>query len=77
MLVFFLVFKSVSNIEKSVESCDIQLNEDECRLVFQLKCRHGILKTHQLTFQECETLQVCHCRIQNCYYIKDKIPKIA
>ncbi|XP_002130648.2 cell cycle checkpoint control protein RAD9A [Ciona intestinalis] len=51
------VFKSLANIERSVETCDINLDGDECRLVFQLKCKHGITKTHHLTFQECESLQ--------------------
>lgn len=29
----------------------------DSRLVFQLYCRHGIVKTHNLAFIECETLQ--------------------
>ena len=63
-----LVFKSLSNIDKSVESCDINLNEEDCRLVFQLKCRHGIVKTHQLTFQECESLQASFAFHRSCLY---------
>ncbi|XP_076805963.1 cell cycle checkpoint control protein RAD9A-like [Clavelina lepadiformis] len=62
------VFKSLSSIERSVESCDINLDEEECRLVFQLKCRHGITKTHQLTFQECDSIQAV--------FAKDLLPNI-
>ncbi|KAK6191327.1 hypothetical protein SNE40_003046 [Patella caerulea] len=51
------VFKSLSSIERSVERCKITLNTPEARLVFQLYCRHGIVKTHNLAFIECETLQ--------------------
>lgn len=51
------VFKSMSTIEKTVERCKIKLNMTECRLVFQLYCKHGIVKTHNLAFIECETLQ--------------------
>ncbi|XP_052074253.1 cell cycle checkpoint control protein RAD9A-like [Mytilus californianus] len=51
------VFKSMSTIEKTVERCKIKLNMDESRLVFQLYCKHGIVKTHNLAFIECETLQ--------------------
>ncbi|XP_063395838.1 cell cycle checkpoint control protein RAD9A-like [Mytilus trossulus] len=51
------VFKSMSTIEKTVERCKIKLNMDESRLVFQLHCKHGIVKTHNLAFIECETLQ--------------------
>ncbi|XP_060075740.1 cell cycle checkpoint control protein RAD9A-like [Ylistrum balloti] len=51
------VFKSMANIEKTVERCKIKMNIQEARLVFQLHCKHGILKTHNLAFIECETLQ--------------------
>ncbi|ELT91717.1 hypothetical protein CAPTEDRAFT_148357 [Capitella teleta] len=51
------IFRSLSSLEKSVDRCKITLNMDDCRLVFQLFCRHGIVKTFNLTFIECETLQ--------------------
>ncbi|KAL3857167.1 hypothetical protein ACJMK2_011862 [Sinanodonta woodiana] len=51
------VFKSVYTLEKTVERCKIKLDMTESRLVFQLHCRHGIVKTHNLAFIECETLQ--------------------
>ncbi|XP_041348461.1 cell cycle checkpoint control protein RAD9A-like isoform X2 [Gigantopelta aegis] len=51
------VFRSMSSIEKSVERVKITLNNDESRLVFQLYCKHGIVKTHNLAFIECETLE--------------------
>lgn len=50
-------FKSMNTIEKTVDQCKIDLNVKEARLVFLLYCRHGITKTYNLTFQECETLQ--------------------
>ncbi|KAL5016438.1 hypothetical protein ScPMuIL_006027 [Solemya velum] len=51
------VFRSMSTIEKTVERCKITLNMDDSRLVFMLYCKHGIVKTHNLAFIECETLQ--------------------
>lgn len=51
------VFKSMSNVEKTVEKCQITLNVQKARLVFKLYCKHGIVKTHNLAFIECETLQ--------------------
>lgn len=51
------VFKSMASIEKTVERCKIKMNMQEARLVFQLHCKHGIVKTHNLAFIECETLQ--------------------
>ncbi|CAH1802413.1 unnamed protein product [Owenia fusiformis] len=51
------VFKNVSSLEKTVDKCKITLDNKEDRLVFQLYCRHGIVKTHNLSYIECETLQ--------------------
>jgi len=51
------VFKSLANIDKTVEKCRIALNMGEARLVFQMHCRHGIVKTHNLAFIECDSLQ--------------------
>ncbi|XP_045171278.2 cell cycle checkpoint control protein RAD9A-like isoform X2 [Mercenaria mercenaria] len=56
------VFRSLSSLEKSVERCKIRLNMKDSRLVFQLHCRHGIVKTHNLAFIECETLQAVFSR---------------
>ncbi|XP_071849520.1 cell cycle checkpoint control protein RAD9A-like [Apostichopus japonicus] len=51
------IFKSPTNLEKNVDRCLISLDAQECRLIFQLNCRHGITKTFSLTYQETETLQ--------------------
>ncbi|XP_064612836.1 cell cycle checkpoint control protein RAD9A-like [Liolophura sinensis] len=51
------VFKSLSTIEKTVERCKITMDMKDCKLTFQLHCKHGIVKTHNLAFIECETLQ--------------------
>ncbi|EDO35859.1 predicted protein [Nematostella vectensis] len=50
-------FKSVNTLEKSVDKCQIDLSIKEARLVFLFYCKHGITKTYNLTFQECESLQ--------------------
>ena len=51
------IFKSLATIEKTVEKCKIEFKPDDCRMVFALYCKHGITKTHNLTYQECESLQ--------------------
>ncbi|KAJ8269393.1 hypothetical protein COCON_G00120000 [Conger conger] len=51
------VFRSLSSLEKTVERCRIQLNSEKSRLTFTLHCKHGLLKTHNLSFQDCESLQ--------------------
>ncbi|XP_065054212.1 cell cycle checkpoint control protein RAD9A-like [Rhopilema esculentum] len=51
------VFKSLNTIEKNVDTCRLEYDEKNSRIVFQLFCKHGIVKTHNLTFQESESLQ--------------------
>ncbi|XP_059498757.1 cell cycle checkpoint control protein RAD9A-like isoform X2 [Stegostoma tigrinum] len=54
------VFKSPSTLEKTVEKCKIALGRGMDQLIIQLLCKYGITKTHNLTFQECETLQAVY-----------------
>lgn len=51
------VFRSLSSLEKTVEKCHIELNGEKSRLTFTLHCKHGLLKTHNLSFQDSESLQ--------------------
>ncbi|XP_038054759.1 cell cycle checkpoint control protein RAD9A-like [Patiria miniata] len=51
------VFKSLYTLEKTVDKCQVYIDLKDCRLVFLLHCKHGIVKTHNLTYQETETLQ--------------------
>ncbi|XP_044061234.1 cell cycle checkpoint control protein RAD9A isoform X2 [Siniperca chuatsi] len=51
------VFRSLASLEKTVEKCHIELDEQKNRLRFTLHCRHGLLKTHNLSFQDSESLQ--------------------
>nr|XP_056715740.1 cell cycle checkpoint control protein RAD9B [Euleptes europaea] len=51
------VFRYSNSLEKNVNKCNIYTNFKECHIVFQLFCKHGIVKTHNLSFQECEPLQ--------------------
>ncbi|KAM5317465.1 cell cycle checkpoint control protein RAD9A isoform 2-T2 [Glossophaga mutica] len=42
---------------KTVDKCCISINERSSRLVVQLHCKYGVRKTHNLSFQDCESLQ--------------------
>ncbi|XP_068412860.1 cell cycle checkpoint control protein RAD9A isoform X2 [Eschrichtius robustus] len=54
---FLSVFRSLAMLEKTVEKCCISLNGRSSRLVVQLYCKYGVRKTHNLSFQDCESLQ--------------------
>ncbi|XP_070930298.1 cell cycle checkpoint control protein RAD9A isoform X9 [Macaca nemestrina] len=54
---FLSVFRSLAMLEKTVEKCCISLNGRSSRLVVQLHCKFGVRKTHNLSFQDCESLQ--------------------
>uniref|UniRef100_A0A8D0L812 Cell cycle checkpoint control protein RAD9A n=1 Tax=Sphenodon punctatus TaxID=8508 RepID=A0A8D0L812_SPHPU len=56
------VFRCLNTLERNVEKCSVYTNLNECYVVFQLFCRHGIVKTHNLAFQECEPLQAVFAR---------------
>ncbi|XP_015273127.1 PREDICTED: cell cycle checkpoint control protein RAD9B [Gekko japonicus] len=51
------IFRYSNSLEKNVDKCNIYTNFKDCHVVFQLFCKHGIVKTHNLSFQECEPLQ--------------------
>ncbi|KAL9834135.1 cell cycle checkpoint control protein RAD9B isoform 3-T3 [Geothlypis trichas] len=51
------VFRCVNVLERNVERCSICSSPSEQHITFQLLCRHGVVKTYNLTFQECDPLQ--------------------
>eukprot|EP00794_Sanderia_malayensis_P014066 gene14067-15532_t len=59
------VFKSLNTIDKNVDMCKLEFDHRESRLVFNLFCKHGIIKTYNLTFQESESLQAVFSRDLN------------
>lgn len=54
---FLSVFRSLAMLEKTVEKCCISVNGRSSRLVVQLHCKYGVRKTHNLSLQDCESLQ--------------------
>ncbi|KAM6119927.1 cell cycle checkpoint control protein RAD9B [Phoenicopterus ruber ruber] len=51
------VFRCVNVLERNVEKCSIYTNINDRHITFQLLCKHGVVKTYNLTFQECDPLQ--------------------
>ncbi|XP_075698364.1 cell cycle checkpoint control protein RAD9A isoform X2 [Rhinoderma darwinii] len=54
------VFRSLPSLEKTVEKCLIKLNTANSCLVIQLFCKYGVTKTHNLSYQDCESLQAVY-----------------
>lgn len=52
------VFKSPHTLDKQVETCHISLEVDGCNLIFTLKYKNGVNKSHLLPILESEKLQV-------------------
>ncbi|XP_071428230.1 cell cycle checkpoint control protein RAD9B [Pithys albifrons albifrons] len=51
------VFRCANVLERNVEKCSISINPGAQHITFQLLCKHGVVKTYNLTFQECDPLQ--------------------
>ncbi|KAM6297947.1 cell cycle checkpoint control protein RAD9B [Aegotheles albertisi] len=51
------VFRCVNVLERNVEKCSIYTNINDHHITFQLLCKHGVVKTYNLKFQECDPLQ--------------------
>ncbi|TRY83919.1 hypothetical protein DNTS_014662 [Danionella cerebrum] len=69
------VFKSLSSLDRSVEKCRLHLNSEKNRLTITLHCKHGLLKTHNLSFQDCESLQAVFDK-QSCGNILEAQPRL-
>lgn len=53
-------------MDKQVENLEIKLDPESCKLIFQLKCKHGIVKTHYVSILDCKAMQAV--------YTKDLVP---
>ncbi|XP_058492708.1 cell cycle checkpoint control protein RAD9B isoform X2 [Solea solea] len=51
------LFRCLTSIERNVERCQISIRTPSDCVVIQFFCRHGLIKTHNLCFQESEALQ--------------------
>lgn len=59
-------FKSPAHMDKQVENLEIKLDPEMCKLIFQFKCKHGIVKTHYVSILDCKAMQAV--------YTKDLVP---
>ncbi|XP_045134586.1 cell cycle checkpoint control protein RAD9A-like isoform X1 [Portunus trituberculatus] len=54
------IFKGIHNLERTVQRCKLTLKWEDAKLVIQLTCHYGIVKTHNLSFIECDALQAVY-----------------
>ncbi|KAK8400054.1 hypothetical protein O3P69_003028 [Scylla paramamosain] len=54
------IFKGIHNLERTVQRCKLTLKWEEAKLIIQLTCHYGIVKTHNLSFIECDALQAVY-----------------
>ncbi|KAF5904955.1 cell cycle checkpoint control protein RAD9A, partial [Clarias magur] len=69
------VFRSLSSLERSVEKCRIEMNTEKSCLRIMLHCKYGLLKTHNLSFQDCESLQAVFDK-DNCTNVLQAQPRL-
>ncbi len=55
-------FKSVSQLEKAVESASIDIEAKEAKVKIKFRCKHSIVKTYTLNFLESESIKVVKLR---------------
>ena len=53
-----MAFKSISALEKSVESACIEILPDIAKVRIELSCRFAVVKTYTLPFLESESVKV-------------------
>lgn len=54
------IFKGIHSLERTVQRCKLVLKWDEAKLIIQLSCHYGIVKTHNIAFIECDALQAVY-----------------
>lgn len=59
---FLQVFRSVNFIERSVETCEAKLSDNGDQLIFTLNCKHAVVKTYQMNYEECEAVQAIYAK---------------
>ena len=74
-----LAFRSLSVLEKTVDSCIWDTGSEECKLLVSLNCRHSVNKQFQLGLVDCEALRAVYdtTRCSNKWIISSKVMQEA
>eukprot|EP00092_Neocalanus_flemingeri_P099441 GFUD01126847.1.p1 GENE.GFUD01126847.1~~GFUD01126847.1.p1 ORF type:complete len:393 (-),score=161.67 GFUD01126847.1:126-1304(-) len=73
-----LAFRSLSVLEKTVDSCILETGQD-CKLLISLNCRHSVTKQFSVGLVECEALRAVYdiTRCTNRWIIQAKVMQEA
>jgi len=55
-----LPFRSLSVLEKTVDSCTLETGKEDDKMLVSLYCRHSVIKQFNLGLMECEALRVVY-----------------
>jgi len=55
-----LAFRSLSVLEKTVDSCTLETGKEDAKLLISLYCRHSVTKQFNLSLVECEALRAVY-----------------
>ena len=74
-----LAFRSLSVLEKTVDSCTLDTGKEDCKLMISLNCRHSVTKQFNLGLVECEALRAVYDRAEctNNWIIQAKVMQEA
>jgi len=74
-----LAFRSLSVLEKTVNSCTLETGMEECKLKVSLHCRHNVTKNFSLGLVECDPLRAVYdtSKCTNIWMIQSKVMQDA
>jgi len=74
-----LAFRSLSVLEKTVDSCTLDTGKEDCKLLISLNCRHSVTKQFNLGLVECEALRAVYdtAKCTNNWIIQAKVMQEA
>lgn len=64
-----VAFKSLNQLDKTVEDCHITACDKACQVTIRFQCRYRVTKTYTLPFIESESLKVRDSSLQKYSYL--------
>lgn len=55
-----LAFRSLSHLDRTVDSCVLEMDNDKCKFMVSFKCRHSVSKSYSLGMLEDDNLRAVY-----------------